>query len=189
MAAVAVFEKKKALKVSIDDTVSLSCTLEAAQKSSDHMVYFIQIIHMHFHCIYHAWWIDMPLEWICTQALDIHTYINIHPIKSTCRNWSSNIKRKMKKWKNLQIVNKSVYFTLNCFHFNSATRMYTCIFMDAEPPEDFFVPWFIGYRTTIHWHKSVLSNITLLFLNNYGTCISNKLNIKWFHMNLSFKSQ
>jgi hypothetical protein len=51
--AMAVFEKKKALKVSIDDTVSLSCTLEAAQKTADHMVYFIQI-HMHFHCINHA---------------------------------------------------------------------------------------------------------------------------------------
>lgn len=72
----AVFEKKKALKVSIDDTVSLSCTLEAAQKTADHMVYFIQI-HMHFHCIYHACWIDMPLERICIQALDIHIPIFI----------------------------------------------------------------------------------------------------------------
>ena len=39
----AVFEKKKALKVSIDDTVSLSCTLEAAQKTADHMQYTLRI--------------------------------------------------------------------------------------------------------------------------------------------------
>jgi hypothetical protein len=31
----AVFEKKKALKVSIDDTVSLSCTLEAIPQEKE----------------------------------------------------------------------------------------------------------------------------------------------------------
>lgn len=39
----AVFEQKKHDKLSIDDTVSLSCVIESAQKDSDHMVYLLKV--------------------------------------------------------------------------------------------------------------------------------------------------
>ncbi|XP_071155726.1 PX domain-containing protein kinase-like protein isoform X1 [Mytilus edulis] len=39
----AVFEKKLSQKLSIDDTVALTCVIEAAQKSADHMVYSVRI--------------------------------------------------------------------------------------------------------------------------------------------------
>ncbi|XP_069101211.1 PX domain-containing protein kinase-like protein isoform X1 [Argopecten irradians] len=39
----AVFEKKKILKVTLDDTVNLSCVIETAEKKSDHIAYTVHV--------------------------------------------------------------------------------------------------------------------------------------------------
>jgi len=69
------------------------------------------------------------------------------------------IKRESFQCKSQQNVNKAVYIFVNSFHFNIV------LFLDVGLPNNFSVPLFIGWQTTIDRQKWLLSCYLNLLLS------------------------